>query len=97
MMYKSESIVSNLLMEVDSLSYRMTNIEQVYSNTSHLVLRERLINENKSISLRLKEIFLIAKELKDRTNEKISCSNLLLEKCKRTIFQRGLGKNLFFH
>ena len=49
-MYKSESIVNNLLIEVDTLSYRMVNIHQAYFNTSNLVLRERLIYENKNIS-----------------------------------------------
>ena len=83
-------------MEVDSLSYRITNIHQAYFNTSHVGLRDRLIYENKNISQRLNEIFSIAKELNNRNNEKISFSRLLLEKCKRTINQKSIGKNLFF-
>ena len=58
-MYKSESIINNLLIEVDSLSYRITNIHQAYFNTSHVGLRDRLFYENKNISQRLNEIFSI--------------------------------------
>ncbi len=95
-MYKSESIINNLLIEVDSLSYRITNIHQAYFNTSHRGLRDRLIYENKNISQRLNEIFSIAKVLKNRKNENISFSSLLVEKCKRTIDQKKIEKNLFF-
>ena len=96
-MYRSESIVNNLLIEVDSLCYRLKNIKQAYSNTSHVGLRERLFYENKSISLRLDEIFSIAKILRKRANKNISFSSLLVEKCQRTIAQKRLDKNLFFH
>ena len=95
-MYKSESIINNLLTEVDSLSYRITNIHQAYSNTSHLGLRDRLFYENKDISKRLNELLSIAKVLKNRTNENISFSSLLVEKCKRTIDQKRIKNNLFF-
>ena len=83
-------------MEVDSLSYRLTNIHQAYFNTSHIGLRDRLIYENKNISQRLNEIFSIAKVLKNRNNENLSFSNLLVEKCERTITQTRMEKNLFF-
>ncbi len=94
-MYKTESIINNLLMEVDSLSNRITNIHQAYCNTSHMGLRERLFYENKMISQRLNDIFSIAKLLKNRNNENISFSSLLVEKCVRTIDQK-IEKNLFF-
>ena len=94
-MYKAESIINNLLMEVDSLSYRITNIYKAYSNTSHVGLRERLIYENNSISQRLYEIFSIAKVLNYRNNESISFSSLLVEKCKRTILHIKIDQNLF--
>ena len=83
-------------MEVDSLSYRITNIHRAYLNTTHLGLRDRLFDENKNILHRINEIFSIAKVLKNRKNEKISFSSLLVEKCKRTIDQRKIEKNLFF-
>ena len=95
-MIRSESIISNLLIEVESLSNRITNIHETFLNTSHVGLRERLIYESINISQRLNEIFSIAKVLKDRNNEDISFSRLLLEKSKRTINQTRMGKNLFF-
>ena len=95
-MYKSESIINNLLIEVDSLTYRLKNIKQTYSSTAHNGLRERLIYENQNIFQRIKEIFTIAKQIERRTNEKISFSSLLVEKCKRTIAERKIEMNLFF-
>ena len=95
-MYKSESITSNLLIELDSLSNRITNIKQFYNNTAHEGLRERLFYENKNIFQRLNEIYSIAKFLKNRTIERISFTNLLLEKSERTIAQTRMGENLFF-
>ena len=95
-MNKSESIINDLLIEVDVLSYRITNIHQTFLNTSHVGLRERLFHENINISQRLDEIFSIAKDLKDRNNEHISFSSLLIEKCERTIAKKRIGKNLFF-
>ena len=95
-MYRSESVTSNLLIEVNSLSNRIENIKQSYSNTTHEGLRVRLFYENKSIFQRLNEIYSIAKFLKNRTVEKISFTSLLLEKSKRTIAQIRVEKNLFF-
>ena len=95
-MYRSESIINSLLIEVDSLSRRLSNIQQAYRNTENLNLRERLINEDIIIFDRLNEIFEIANILKKRNNQNISLSSLLLEKSKRTIAQRGIQKNLFF-
>ena len=95
-MYTSESITSNLLMEVDSLSNRINNIIRCYNNTAHDGLRERLFYENKNISQRLKEIYSIAKFLKNRTIEKVSFTSLLLEMSERTIAQTKIQRNLFF-
>ena len=95
-MYRSESIISNLLLEVDSLNNRITNIKYAYSNTAHNGLRMRLFHENKSINQRLNQIYLTAKTLKNRTIEKINFTNLLVEKCERTIAKTKSGKNLFF-
>ncbi len=95
-MYISESVTSNLLIEVDSLSNRIENIKQSYGNTCHEGLRMRLFYENKSIFQRLNEIYSIAKFLKNRTFDNISFSSLLLEKSKRTIAQTRIEKNLFF-
>ena len=83
-------------MEVDSLSNRIANIKQAYFNTSHVGLRKRLFDENKNISQRLYEIFSIAKILRNRNNENLSFSSLLVEKCERTITQTKMEKDLFF-
>ena len=95
-MYESQSIINNLLSEVDSLSNRIPNIKQAYYNTAHDGLRKRLIYENKKILQRLNEINSIAKVLRNRTIEKISFSSLLLEKSERTIHQTRMEENLFF-
>ena len=95
-MYRSESVTSNLLIEVNSLSNRIENIKQSYSNTTHEGLRVRLFYENKRIFQRLNEIYSIAKFLKNRTIDKINFTSLLLEKSKRTIAQTRIEKNLFF-
>ena len=95
-MNKSESIINSLLIEVDSLSYRITNIYQTFINTSHVGLRERLFYENINIYQRLNEIFSIAKVLKDRNSEHLSFSSLLVEKCERAIAKKRIENNLFF-
>ena len=95
-MYKSESIINNLLMEVDSLTNRIVNIKQSYCNTAHDGLRKRLFYENKKILQRLNEIYSISKVFRNRTIEKISFSSLLVEKCERTISKKRIEKNLFF-
>ena len=83
-------------MEVDSLCNRIANIKHCYNNTAHDGLRERLFYENKNISQRLKEIYSIAKLLKNRTIEKVSFTSLLLEMSERTIAQTKIQRNLFF-
>ena len=83
-------------MEVDSLSYRIANIKQAYFNTSHVGLRKRLFDENKNISQRINEIFSIAKVLRDRNNENLNFSSLLVEKCERSITQTKMKTDLFF-
>ena len=83
-------------MEVDSLSNRINNIKHCYNNTAHDGLRERLFYENKDISQRLKEIYSIARFLKNRTIEKVSFTSLLLEMSERTIAQTKIQRNLFF-
>ena len=83
-------------MEVDSLSNRIANIKQFFSNTAHEGLRERLFQENKNIYKRLNEIYSISKFLKNRTIEKVSFTSLLLEKSERTIAQARMEKKLFY-
>ena len=84
------------MIEVNSLNNRINNIELAYSNTAHNGLKKRLINENKSISQRLNEIYSTAKFIRNKTIDKISISDLLVEKCERIIAQKRMEKNLFF-
>ena len=95
-MKNSECIINNLTEEIESLSYRLKNIQQTYLNTSHIGLRERLIIENLTILERVHEISSIAKSLENRTQEEISFSSLLVEICKRTIADMKIKRNLFF-
>tara|TARA_B100000941_G_C28350080_1_gene471364 strand:- start:219 stop:509 length:291 start_codon:yes stop_codon:yes gene_type:complete len=95
-MYKSEFVVNNLLLELDSLTTRVKNIKQSYLNTAHNGLRIRLIYENQTLLERLKEISSIAKLLEIKNKEKISLSSLLVEKCRRTLIEMKIKRNLFF-
>ena len=89
----SESIINNLLIEIDSLTYRIRNIKQCFNTTLNNRLRERLVDENQLIYKRINEINKTAK-LFDK-NENISYSALLLEKCKRSLDEAKTEKNLF--
>ena len=91
-MNTSESIVNNLLREVDSISCRLTNIQQAYCNTIHVGLRERLFYENKSIILRLKQIFSIAKILKNRKESIFS----LIQYLSKVMLKADLRQILLF-
>jgi len=51
----SESIINNLLIEVDSLTCRLRSIKLSFQTTSNERLKERLIYENKSIFERVTE------------------------------------------
>ena len=95
-MNKSECLISTLILEVDSLESRIKNINQAYSRTSNNKLRDRLIFENGSISKRIEEISNFAEFLVDKSKEKISLSKLLLEMCRRSIYEINNKSNLFF-
>ena len=94
-MYISETIISNLLIEIDSLAERLKNIKQAFYNTSHKDLRKRLICENQKIIVRVSEIVSIAHLLEKRNNEEICFSKLLVEKSRRTISYAKMESNLF--
>ena len=93
---RSESIINNLLEEVESLTSRVKHIKLTYMKTSNNRLRERLINENKTLLERLNEIFSMAELIEKRTAEKLSLSSLLVEKCRRTVSEINLSRHLFF-
>ena len=92
----SESIINNLLIEVDSLTCRLRSIKLSFQTTSNDRLKERLIYENKSIFERVNDINKTALYLNRNGNEKISFSSLLLEKSRRTLKEISKESNLFF-
>ena len=92
----SESIINNLLIEVDSLTCRLRSIKLSFQTTSNDRLKERLIFENKSIFERVNDINKTALYLNRSGNEKISFSSLLLEKSRRTLKEISKESNLFF-
>ena len=94
-MNESQSLTSNLLMEVDVLSNRLRNIKDSYKTTENKALKERLFSENINIFKRVNEIYKIA-ELLNKNNEKINFSNLLFEITKRTLNENKFDRNLFF-
>ena len=95
-MKESQSLTSNLLMEVDILSNRIRNIKQSFKNKHHSGLKERLISENKNIFNRVNEIYKIAELLNKKNNEKINFSKLLFEISKRILNENKFESNLFF-
>ena len=92
----SESIVGTLLNELESLTCRLRNIKYVFQNTYNDRLRERLIEEKKSIFYRVNEINKVAIILTQKNCIKISISSLLLEKSERTLREFATVDNLFF-
>ena len=95
-MKESQTITSNLLMEVDLLSNRLRNIKQSFITTNNRALKARLLSENKNIFQRVNEIYKIAELLNKKNNEKINFSKLLFEITKRTLKENKFETNLFF-
>ncbi len=92
----SESIINSLLVEVDSLTYRLRNINYSLNRTFNTGLIERLFKENQFIFYRLNEILKISKILKKHNPDEFNFSSLLEEKCKRSLNETKTERNLFF-
>ena len=95
-MKESQSITSNLLVEVDVLANRLRNIKQSFKITNNKRLKDRLFSENKNICKRVNEIYKISELLNKKNNEKINFSKLLIEKTQRTLIENKYESNLFF-
>jgi len=95
-MKESQSLTSNLLMEVEILSNRLRNIKQSYKSTENKALKVRLFSENKNLFKRVNEIYKIAELLNKNNAENINFSNLLIEITKRTLNENKFESNLFF-
>jgi len=94
-MRASESIISDLLNEVEFLTYRIRNIKHCFISTSNKSLKERLIHEKNTIFLRLVEVLKIAELLNKKNSGKINFASLLIEKSKRTLVEAKTDRNLF--
>ena len=92
----SESIINNLLMEVDLLTFRLRSLKLSFQTTYNNRLKERFIYENQTIFERVNDINKIALYLNKSSKEKLSFSSLLLEKSKRTLKEIKTESNLFF-
>ena len=92
----SESIINDLLIEVDLLTYRSRSIKQCLSNSLTKRLQKRLIDENNSIFDRVEQIQKIAIFFNNISIEEINFSSLLIEKCKRSLIETQIKKNLFY-
>tara|TARA_B100000073_G_C23298950_1_gene397803 strand:- start:165 stop:449 length:285 start_codon:yes stop_codon:yes gene_type:complete len=79
----SESIVENLLIELDSINYRMRTIEKSHEQINNFNLKRRLKLEHEFLKNRIHEITIISKNISASRNEPLSISKLLLEKTKR--------------
>jgi len=95
-MNRSECLISSLIIELDSLTSRIKNINLAFSRTSHNKLRDRLLFENSNIFKRIEEINKLSEFLVERSQEEIGLSALLQEKCKRSIYEINIKRNLFF-
>ena len=88
-------IVSDLLSEVDTLTFRFRNVKQCLNRTTNIRLRERIIDETQNIFDRINEIKKIAELFNKGINNNINLSTLLTEKCKRTLIETKTEINLF--
>ncbi len=95
-MKESESLINSLLIEVESLTYRLRNIKHCFENTTNSRLRERLIFENKAIFKRVNEIYKVSELVNNTCKQNLSFSALLFEKSKRTLNEIREENNLFF-
>lgn len=88
-------IVSDLLSEVDTLTFRFRNVKHCLNRTTNIRLRERIIDETQNIFDRINEIKKIAELFNKGINNNINLSTLLTEKCKRTLIETKTEINLF--
>ena len=93
----SESIINNLLIEIDSVTYRLRNIKQSFKSSKNNRLKERLFYEYKNLSSRVEEIYNLADFINNLFDENISFSALLHEKSKRTLQETKTESNLFLY
>ena len=83
----SESIVENLLVEIEMINGRIKRLVMNYNQTVNIDLQKRLIEEYKDLSNRLKEINKTSNTITKFTSNKLSLSNLLLVQSNKSLKQ----------
>ena len=83
----SESIVENLLIEIEMINGRIKRLVMNYNQTVNIDLKKRLLEEYKDLSYRLKEINKTSNTLTKLTSNKISLSSLLLVQSNKSLKQ----------
>ena len=83
----SESIVENLLIEIEMINGRIKRLVMNYNQTVNIDLQKRLIEEYKDLSNRLKEINKTSNTITKFTSNKISLSSLLLVQSNKSLKQ----------
>ena len=83
----SESIVENLLIEIEMINGRINSLVMNYNQAVNIDLKKRLIEEYKDLSNRLKEINNISNTMVKFTSNKISLSSLLLVQSNKSLKQ----------
>tara|TARA_B100000941_G_scaffold34751_1_gene20756 strand:- start:320 stop:601 length:282 start_codon:yes stop_codon:yes gene_type:complete len=83
----SESIVENLLIEIEMINGRIKKLVMNYNQTVNIDFKKRLIEEYKDLSYRLKEINKTSNTLTKFTSNKISLSSLLLVQSNKSLKQ----------
>ena len=81
----SESIVENLLIEIEMINSRISKLLLNYNQTSNLELKKRLYREHRDLSNRLSEINSISNAICTLSKKEISLSNLLLVQSNRSL------------
>ncbi len=81
----SESIVENLLIEIEMINSRISKLLLNYNQTCNLELKKRLFREHLDLSNRLGEINSISNTICSLSTNEISLSNLLLVQSNRSL------------
>ena len=92
----SESLIESFFKEIEFIADRLQIIKESYKSIMSNELKKRLLNEYKDLKKRYKEISEISSSISNRTEDKITISNLLNEKCERIYKEICQNSNLFF-
>ena len=93
---KSETIVENLFKELDFIILRSKAIRLSVKGTNNINLKKRLKKEFMTLNYRLFNIQKTIIDIYKFTDDEVSLSGLLLEKCKRINSQVYDNRELFF-